>query len=208
MYNTCVDLVAIEDAGLQPMVELVQRLVTAHNDSIAKTLARIHRETGQDYIFDLSIEPSFRNTSVHLLNIGQPELPVVKANFLYSPDVIEAYKRLIRKVLTRLSSEKGFPQFANVTETAARISDFERLFALAMTDEEEHGKAATANLMTLKELNFKQFNWTEYVETLFDGVADVEINDDFTLNINDLEYLNNLVKILSKTNPDHLSESL
>lgn len=51
-----------------------------------------------------------------------------------------------------------------------------------------------------------QFNWTEYVETLFDGISDVEINDEFLINVNDVSYVRKVAKLLSKTNHDQLRE--
>lgn len=52
----------IEAAGVQPIIDLIKRLIDPER-SIAKTLALIHRETGQDYVFDMSIAPSYYNTS-------------------------------------------------------------------------------------------------------------------------------------------------
>lgn len=66
------------------------------------------------------------------LQIDQPELPVVKANFLYSPHIIQAYEKLIANIFTRLAKEHQFPQrFAgDFQKNAKRVSAFEQLFAL------------------------------------------------------------------------------
>lgn len=49
-----------------------------------------------------------------------------------------------------------------------------------------------------------QFNWTEYVETLFEGVPDAHITDDFVINVNDIHYIEKLAKILVRTPLDEL----
>lgn len=55
---------------------------------------------------------------------------MVKANFLYTPEVVAAYERLIEKVLLRLSTEKGFPPLQDSAKVMAkRIAAFEQLFA-------------------------------------------------------------------------------
>lgn len=69
------------------------------------------------------------------IQIDQPELPVVKANFLYTPAVVAAYERLIEKVLLRLGKEKGFPPLKKDAKTTAKkIAAFEQLFALVSSD--------------------------------------------------------------------------
>ncbi len=71
MNELCIFFIAaIEDAGLSPMVQLINKLIRPEF-SLAYTLAQIHRETGQDYIFDLSLDPSFKNTSVYLLSVSR-----------------------------------------------------------------------------------------------------------------------------------------
>jgi len=61
--------VAIESAGLDPLKNLLQSLIK-EDWSLAKTLAKIHRKTDQDYLFDMSISPSFKDTSVHSIGVS------------------------------------------------------------------------------------------------------------------------------------------
>jgi predicted metalloendopeptidase len=60
---------AIEKAGLKPMVNLIKKTIYS-NESVARTLARIRRDTGQSYIFDLSISPNYMNTSMNSIFVS------------------------------------------------------------------------------------------------------------------------------------------
>ncbi|ODM99390.1 Neprilysin-11 [Orchesella cincta] len=227
IYNSCVDLESIERAGVGPMIDLIQKLIDPQR-SVAKTLAMIHRETGQDYVFDISISPSYYNTSVNQIFIDQPDLPIPKAAFQYAPNIVSAYETLIKKVLSKIGHEIGVPtEYMNDMKMAVRkISAFDQLFALSSTDTEDKSKPEKANLLTLKELNrlfsnrstfgpenatnsvvsrlARDFNWTEYVETLFEGLSDIKITDEFVVNVIDLNYIDKLADILVRTPPDEL----
>lgn len=44
------------------------------------------------------------------------------------------------------------------------------------------------------------------MEALFDGISDIEITDDFAVNVNDIQYIENLSQILYRTPLDELRE--
>lgn len=43
------------------------------------------------------------------------------------------------------------------------------------------------------------------MDTLFNGLADVEVNDDFILNLDDVAYIRKVAQLLAKTDPEQLS---
>jgi len=54
---------SIELAGVKPLVDLLEKY-HKNEVSLAKMLAKIRRDTGQSYIFDMTIESSYQNTSL------------------------------------------------------------------------------------------------------------------------------------------------
>ncbi|CAG7835727.1 unnamed protein product [Allacma fusca] len=233
IYDTCTDTTAIEEAGLTPLNDLLERLIKP-GVSLAKTLARIKRETGQSYVFSFSLSSDYRNTAMNAIFIDQPELPVDSSIFSDDSDTGPAYRKLMNKAFEYLMKTPGVHPIIsrNSKNGSVAIMNLEQQFANTMSDLSTTSKAAMFNLFSLRELNriyesamnngqdsrgrlqkpaakvekFRgvAFNWTEYVKELYDGIPGVSINDNTHVIVNDIAYVKNLSLILANTTKEEI----
>ncbi|XP_078037218.1 endothelin-converting enzyme 1 isoform X2 [Augochlora pura] len=212
LYRTCMDTTSIEALGLKPVHDILAELglpkvPPTHSSNrtldVAELAGTVQRLLGLNVFVHFYVSEDVRDTTKNRIMLAQVP-PGISERYLLDPhrirsEIIE-YKRYIRNMVELAGMGNKSTAFAN------EILDFSRKIATIMATSEQRRsgnylfhEVNIDDLQQLTDLHAQQWNWTRYMEAVFDN-TNVTINstNDRAIVI-DLQYLQKLPKLLAAT---------
>ncbi|CAL7939938.1 unnamed protein product [Xylocopa violacea] len=212
LYNICMDTTSAEALGLEPIYETMSRLGLPkdppfHDDvsplDIPKIAGLAQRILGLNLFLNFYISEDVRDTTKNRIMMEQVS-PGYSERYLrdslrFQSELTE-YKKYIKAMVEQTGARNGSAEFAN------DILDFSTKVANIMSTPEQRRSAnhlihdVTINeLQQLTDLHIQQWNWTRYLEAVFND-TNVTINTAVDRAIvMDLQYLQKLPELLINT---------
>ncbi|XP_043251841.1 neprilysin-4-like isoform X2 [Colletes gigas] len=214
LYRTCMDTTSVEALGLKPIHDTLIRLGLpkdppsrsgiTHLD-LSEIAGKAQRVLGLDLFLKFYISEDIRNTSRNRMMVEQVS-PGFSERYLLDPQRFRSelteYKKYIKSMVELAGAEFNSLGFAN------EILDFSTKIAKIMaTPEQRRGANHVFHDVTIDELqqftdlHAQQWNWTKYVEAVFNNTnATINTGVDRAI-VMDLHYLQQLPDLLAATSP-------
>ncbi|XP_033332700.1 neprilysin-11 isoform X2 [Megalopta genalis] len=212
LYRTCMDTTSIEALGLKPVHDVLDRLglpkVPPPRSSnwtvdVAGLAGTVQRVLGLNVFVHFYVSEDVRDITKNRMMLAQV-LPEISERYLRNPQHVRSelneYKRYMRNMVELAGMGNKSAAFAN------EILDFSKKLAMIMATSEEKRSGtylfhelSIDDLQQVTDLHAQQWNWTRYIEAVFDN-TNVTINStgDRAIVI-DLQYLQKLPKLLAAT---------
>ncbi|XP_033207207.1 neprilysin-4-like isoform X2 [Belonocnema kinseyi] len=214
LYRTCMDTASVESLGLKPIFEILNRIglpskIPVDNDvvtlDIAELSGKAQRILGLNMLVNFYISEDVRNTSVNRMMMEQAS-PGISERYLldhlrFESELTE-YKKYVISMLEMAGAGEKSSDLAN------EILEFSTQIAKIMSTPEERRSAnhffhdVTINeLQQLTDLHAQKWNWTNYMNSVFNQTnVTIETNVDRVI-VMDLHYLQKLPQLLAVTPP-------
>ncbi|XP_060814398.1 neprilysin-4-like isoform X1 [Bombus pascuorum] len=212
LYRTCMNLTSIEALGLKPVYETFNKLglpkdPPLQNETLPFDLpgivGRIQRVLGLNIFLNFYISEDIRDTTKNMMMIEQTS-PGFSERYLldssrFQSELME-YKKYIESMIKLAGAGNRSTEFAN------EILNFSTNIARIMATPEQRRNVnhliydVTINeFQLMTDLHVQQWNWTRYLEAVFDD-TNVTINTESErVIVMDLQYLQKLPKLLATT---------
>ncbi|XP_043588923.1 neprilysin-4-like isoform X1 [Bombus pyrosoma] len=212
LYRTCMNLTSIEALGLKPVYETFNKLglpkdPPLQNETLPFDLpgivGRIQRVLGLNIFLNFYISEDIRDTTKNMMMIEQTS-PGFSERYLldssrFQSELME-YKKYIESMIELAGAGNRSTEFAN------EILNFSTNIARIMATPEQRRNVnhliydVTINeFQQMTDLHVQQWNWTRYLEAVFDD-TNVTINTESErVIVMDLQYLQKLPKLLATT---------
>ncbi|XP_063976268.1 neprilysin-4-like isoform X2 [Diachasmimorpha longicaudata] len=218
LYRTCMDTESVEKMGLKPIFEILslvglprdpQSLNALENDTeidldVARIAGVAQRHLGLNLFVNFYISEDLRDTTKNRMMMDQVS-PGFSERYLTNPDRFKSelmeYKRYIKEMveLAGMTPE-------NSTLFADEILDFSTKIAKIMATTEERRSSnhflhdvTVSDLQALTDALTLRWNWTEYLEAVFDNTDVVLDTGVDGIIVMDLDYFQKLPRLLSNT---------
>ncbi|KAJ8686861.1 hypothetical protein QAD02_022655, partial [Eretmocerus hayati] len=212
-YRTCMDMASVEAMGLEPIFGALEKLglpkelpmddESAPELDVAKLSGDAQRLLGLNLLVNFYISEDMRDTSHNRMMMEQVS-PGFSERYLLDPQrfksELEEYKTYIKSMVELIGAGERSSEFAE------EILGFNTQIATILTTPEERRSinhlshdVSVVDLQQLTDIYARQWNWTTYLERIFDrtNVTIDPVNDKVI--VMDLQYLQKLVQLLSVT---------
>ena len=167
LYLSGMNTEAIEQAGLEPIKDLLQQIDDIRNvDDVVAIVAKLHQETPAQPLFGLYSYTDAKNAGTEALHSSQGGLGLPDRDYYFGDKEKEvaAFKVYVEKLFT-LSGE----QQDDAKKNSGIVFEFEKEIAeISLKKEDMRDPLKTYNKLTLSELKEKSpaLNWSLYFSTL------------------------------------------
>ncbi|XP_076657487.1 neprilysin-11 isoform X2 [Halictus rubicundus] len=221
LYRTCMDTTSIEALGMQPIHDILAELglpkIPPTRSSnwtldVSRLAGTAQRVLGLNIFVHFYVSEDVRDTTRNRMMMAQVT-PAISERYLLDPQrfrsEINEYKRYIKDMVELAGIGNRSVAFAN------EILDFSTKLAKIMATSEQRRSGSYLfhevtidDLQQLTDLHAQQWNWTRYMEAVFDN-TNVTINTatDRAIVV-DLQYLQKLPKLLAVTPPYTIARHL
>ncbi|XP_015127444.1 neprilysin-4 isoform X2 [Diachasma alloeum] len=220
LYRTCMDTESVEKLGLKPIFKILSLVglsrdppsmnALENNTEIDLDVVRIagvaRRHLGLNLFVNFYISEDIRDTTQNRMMMEQVS-PGFSERYLTDPirfkSELMEYKRYVKEMveLAGMTPE-------NSTAFADEILDFSTQIAKTLATPEERRSSnhllhdvTVSDLQALTDALALRWNWTEYLEVVFENTDIVLDTDVDRVLIMDLEYLQKLPQLLNNTPP-------
>uniref|UniRef100_A0A0P6EFD4 Neutral endopeptidase n=1 Tax=Daphnia magna TaxID=35525 RepID=A0A0P6EFD4_9CRUS len=227
MYDACLDLNAVEELGITPLVKILDSFgqwpMTVSNwteDRFdwRKASASIRNTFGVGFLFQVSNFVDVNDTDFSVIYVDQPSLGVpsfiLRENNLTSAHVMDYFTFISAVALTVRDAIGGGAYDIDIVKDIEDMISFHIDLANIMTLNEHRSDwnlSRIYNPFSLDELqmwtdsanatnSMGQINWYEHLTDIY-SIADVSINPDEKIVVTEPEYLKKLVQLLDQTSP-------
>lgn len=178
LYKSIMDSVTIEEAGLEPIAESLDRIEGINSsDDIFPEIVREYKN-GKGPLFSFYVGSDDKNSSIERVHLDQGGLGLPNKEYYLkeddrSKDIRSAYEDYIATIMALSGSDK-----AEASGQARKIIDFETELAKASkTPVELRDPEANYHLMTVSELDEISSNpdWPQVIEQMDLGVDTVQV---------------------------------
>ncbi|XP_035741301.1 neprilysin-2-like isoform X2 [Vespa mandarinia] len=207
-YKTCMNNKAIEEKGLEPLLNILQVLGGwpvlegdtwkeenfNWKDSVYKFRTKGY---SVDYFIDFSIGVDLKNSTIRIIDLDQASLGLSREYLSkgFTDKIVQAYYSYMVDIAVILGADKGR------AKTELRDSlDFEmKLANISLPNEKRRNATLLYNPMTIKELSnkFPSIPWMEYFNTLLAPTVQIEENEVVIVSVP--SYIKSLEQLLSET---------
>ncbi|XP_076284124.1 neprilysin-11 isoform X2 [Lasioglossum baleicum] len=214
LYRTCMDTTSIEALGMKPIHDILAELglpkIPPTRSSnwtldVSQLAGTAQRVLGLNIFVHFYVSEDVRDTTRNRMMMAQVT-PAISERYLLDPQrfrsEINEYKRYVKDTVELAGIGNKSVAFAN------EILDFSTKLAKIMATAEQRRSGSYMfhevtidDLQQLTDLHAQQWNWTRYMEAVFDN-TNVTINTtaDRAIVV-DLQYLQKLPKLLAVTPP-------
>ncbi|XP_015436169.1 PREDICTED: neprilysin-11-like [Dufourea novaeangliae] len=215
LYKTCMDTASVEALGLKPIHDTLAKLglpkdPPSRTDNwddleISRIAGTAQRLLGLDLFVNFYVSEDVRDTTRNRMMMEQSS-PGFSERYLLEPQRFSAelneYKKYVRAMVELAGAGNRSVSFAN------EILHFSTKVAKIMATSEQRRSASylfhdltIEELQQFTDLHAQQWNWTEYVQAVFDDTnATINTGTDRAIVI-DLRYLQKLPELLAITPP-------
>ncbi|XP_011310973.1 endothelin-converting enzyme 1 isoform X2 [Fopius arisanus] len=219
LYRTCMDIESVEKLGLKPIFEILSRvglspeppsLNALENDTeidldVSRIAGVAQRHLGLNLFVNFYISEDVRDTTQNRMMMEQVS-PGFSERYLTDPNRFKSelmeYKRYIKEMVELAGvTPENSPAFAE------EILEFSTKIAKTMATPEERRSSnhllhdvTVSDLQALTDALAMRWNWTEYLEAVFENTDVILDTDVDKVIIMDLDYLQKLPWLLSTTN--------
>ncbi|XP_043284149.1 neprilysin-4-like isoform X2 [Venturia canescens] len=212
LYRTCMDTASVESLGLVPIFEILKtvglpREPPFDNKTIVLDLAKIagvaQRQLGLNLLVNFYISEDMRDTTRNRMMMEQVS-PGFSERYLMEPQRFKSelaeYKRYVKAMVQLAGGGEKSDEFAN------EILEFSTKIAKIMASQEQRISAnhlihdvTIDRLQQLTDLYGQQWNWTTYLNAVFENTnVTLDLDNDRVI-IMDLNYLQKLPLLLAAT---------
>lgn len=214
LYRNCMDTGSVEALGLEPLYKVLtmfglpkepptQGKILPFDLSYITGLAQ--RELGLNLLVNFYISEDVRDTTRNRIMLEQVS-PGFSERYLLDPQrfqsELDEYKRYIKAMVELAGAGNKSTSFAN------EILDFSTKIAKVMATQEHRRSAnhmfhdiTVDELQQVTDLHAQQWNWTTYLETIFENTnVTIDPLEDRVI-VMDLPYLQKLPQLLAVTSP-------
>ncbi|KAG6447822.1 hypothetical protein O3G_MSEX005180 [Manduca sexta] len=221
-YRTCVDTNKLEEVGIKPLQEVLQKLglspsppVTANaNFTWEVTAGRGRRMLGLNVLLNVKVEEGVRNNSRYRILIDQVSPGFNKA-FLLKPTwfarELALYHKHVKAMIALIDQKIDAHNFAD------DVLEFSKKLASIMTSERQRrsGDHLTYD-MTIEELQgsrnrpaqWKEHDWEQYLNLVFANTSVTLDPQHDRVIVKDMPYLKRLSVLLNETKPIRIERFL
>jgi predicted metalloendopeptidase len=208
-YKTCLDVEAIEAAGLAPLRNIISEFggwqllnPGSWNSSFdwVQAVGEVRRRTLQSAILSVYVSADIKNTTKQVIYIDQPGFGLPRG-VLIAPEnyaaLIAAYEQYIVDVATILESSQSE---ADIRVAAKAIIDFEVSMAkISSSDEDRYDMERIYNPFTLDQYQLiaDGIDWKKYLNQVFSS-SGVTIADNEPIVVSETKYIEDLIPILTE----------
>ncbi|XP_076238295.1 neprilysin-11 [Calliopsis andreniformis] len=214
LYRTCMDTDSIEALGLKPIHETLEKLGLPRDPPIDKEITSLdiaevagtaQRLLGLDLFLNFHICEYVKDTTKKRMTIEQVS-PGFSERYLVDVQRFQSelneYKKYIKSMVELAGAGNKSEAFAK------EILDFSTEIAKIMETPEELRSdnhvfydVSVDDLQRLTDLHVQQWNWTKYVEAVFDDTNVTISTARDRLSVVSLRYLQKLTQLLAVTPP-------
>ncbi|XP_017885295.1 neprilysin-4-like isoform X3 [Ceratina calcarata] len=213
LYKTCIDTNTVEALGLQPIHQTLHKLGLPKDPplkdeisplDLSEVAGRAQRTLGLDLFLNLYINEDIRNTSRNRMMMEQIS-PGFSERYLLDPLLFQSELMEYRKYIKAMIELAGVKPNKS-DDFAKEILDFSTKIAKIMATPEQRRSSThlihdvTINdLQQLTDSHVQQWNWTRYLQTVFNNTnvtIDTGVDRVFVM---DLHYLQKLPELLATT---------
>ncbi|KAG9430999.1 neprilysin-4 [Apis mellifera carnica] len=212
LYKTCMNTTSVEAMGLKPIYETLDRLGLPRDPlfknetlplDVSYIVGRAQRVLGLNLFIKLYISEDIQDTTKNKIMIEQVS-PGFSEHYLVDPlrfrSELMEYKNYIKNMVELADVGNESIEFAN------EILNFTTNIAHIMATPEERRSVnhliydfSIDELQQWTDLHVQQWNWTKYLEAVFDNTnVTIDIKMDRVI-VMDLKYLQELPKLLAIT---------
>ncbi|XP_017756930.1 PREDICTED: neprilysin-11-like isoform X1 [Eufriesea mexicana] len=212
LYSTCMDTESVEALGLDPIYETFDRLGLPKEPplgdeipplDIVGILGKAQRILGLNLFLNFFISEDILNTSRNRITMEQMSLGLSQHYLLdslrFQSELME-FKKYIKAMIEIAGVGNKSMEFAN------EILNFSSNIARIMTTPEQRRSAnhpvydlTIDKLQQLTDLDVQQWNWTRYLDAVFDDTnVTISAESDHAIVV-DLRYLQKLPTLLAET---------
>jgi len=223
-YNSCMDVEALNKLGKKPLVDLLDELKIYENkekyntpEGLTDLLVKTDRY-GLHFLIDSFFYSDLENSKYNGMYIGQPNLNLVRPENYNNDATANAYKSVIKGMLTNVYSDKKDRDIDAMSES---VFDFEKkLSSIIMSDSEILGNPSTfsyvlvlissnpakrSNIDELQKL-YPFIQWGDYLEKLSNEFGGKNVfKKDSPIMIATDAYFEKLVKLLKETKSETIA---
>lgn len=214
LYKTCMDTASVEALGLEPIFDVLNKLGLPKDPPLEEKFAPLdlskiagvaQRVLGLNLLINFYISEDVRDTTRNRMMMEQVS-PGFSERYLLEPQRFQSelseYKKYIKAMVELAGAGNKSASFAN------EILEFSTKVAKIMATPEQRRSAnhlfhdvTVDELQQLTDLHVQQWNWTKYLEAVFDD-TNVTINTGVDrVIVMDLYYLQKLPQLLAITPP-------
>ncbi|KAL0132369.1 hypothetical protein PUN28_000269 [Cardiocondyla obscurior] len=214
LYRTCMDVTTVEAMGLGPISELLNKMDLPKDPpmqdkipslDIAKIVGTSLRSLGLSIFVNFYINEDIKDTTRNRMLLEQIS-PGFSERYLLEPQRFESelmeYKKYVKSMVELAGAGNMSTNYAN------EIIEFSTKLAKIMATHEERRspdhllhEVTINDLQQLTDLQAQQWNWTTYLEAVFED-TNITINPAMDrVIVVDLQYLQKLPLLLSITPP-------
>ncbi|XP_024936954.1 neprilysin-4 isoform X2 [Cephus cinctus] len=214
LYRTCMDTATVEALGLEPIFDVLKKVGLPRDpplddDIPPVNLARItgvaQRLLGLNILLNFYVSEDVRDTTRNRMMMEQVS-PGFSERYLLDPQRFQSELGEYKKYITAMVQLAGAG--AKSSDFADELLDFSTKLAQIMSTPEQRRSVnhlfhdVTINeLQQLTDLHVQQWNWTDYIEAVFDNTnVTIDPSTDRVI-IMDLHYLQKLPQLLAVTHP-------
>nr|XP_050867273.1 neprilysin-4-like isoform X1 [Vespula vulgaris]XP_050867274.1 neprilysin-4-like isoform X1 [Vespula vulgaris] len=214
LYKTCMDTASIETLGLEPIFEVFEKIglpadpplqVKVPSLDLSQIAGRTRRILGLNLLVNFYISEDIRDTTRNRIMTEQVS-PAFSERYLLDPQRFQSelgeYKKYIKAMMEFAGAGNRSTSFAD------EILEFSTKIAKIMDTPEERRSVhhffhdvTIDELQQLTDLRVQQWNWTRYLNGIFEN-TNVTINTESDkVIVMDLHYLQKLPQLLAITPP-------
>lgn len=197
-YGACMDTEAIEQAGLEPIQPLLDRIDGAEDfDGLWAVVAKLHL-SGSDPFFSIGVDPDYKNPTVNQLNLRQGGLSLPDRSFYLNEDSAEV-KAAYQEHLAAILAASGVEQSQAEARAAAVLAFETSLAEISWPRAELRDADKTYNPTDAEGLGSltPNLSWSAFFEKI--GYPDLE-----GYNVNTPSFFEGLAPLLKETDLDTL----
>ncbi|UJR10830.1 hypothetical protein I4U23_015017 [Adineta vaga] len=208
LYSSCVDEATIENEGIHPILSLINTEFggwpilqgESWNNAtfnLSKLLLKL-RQYNYNFIYRINTDTDEKNSSISDISVGQGSLGLPQRQYYANEtDITIAYRQFMRSLASLLTNDTIM-----IDQDVDEIFEFERSIAqFYWTNDEQRARDNETVRTTISDLAFTfntSFDFTNYLQQAYLS-ADVVINDQDTIVVSELDFLNNATSIIDET---------
>src|SRR5699024_5395520 len=178
LYQSAMDSMAVEKAGLEPLQESLDRIAGLQSSNAILAEVVLEYKKGNGTLFSFHVGPDDKNSRIERVHLDQGGLGLPNRGYYLKDDsrsknIRSAYKDYVTRILTLSGSKE-----ASAPEEASQVIDLEtKLAEASKTPVELRDPEANYHLMAINELNeiSPQLDWQKIVQQMEMGGDTVQV---------------------------------
>ncbi|KAF5287393.1 hypothetical protein FQA39_LY15931 [Lamprigera yunnana] len=208
-FKTCMNTSAIEEAGLQPIQELIKKLGgipvvqnanwNENNFNWQQSVYKFRKlGLNSNNFIKFDTLPDLKNSSKIILYIDQPSLDISRDNLLDGMDdmVVDSYYEYMVDLSVILGADRSFAKY----EIKNLIDFLIQLANVSQSDEERRDRPSLYNPMTVSQLQQKYptIYWLEFINNLL-VLPESQLTSNSIVSVHSPKYIAAIGDILRQT---------